>query len=149
MKIILIKDYPRLGSVHDVLEVRDGYARNYLIPFGIATIATKGALRHVEEVRKYAVKAIDKRIADAEAIATKINDLTCTLKVNTKDAGEDIYGSVGAQEIIDVLKAEGVELTKSNIMLPENFKKTGVYEVKIRVLKGVDALLKLWIVKAE
>lgn len=147
MKIILIKDYPKLGSVHDIIEVRDGYARNYLIPSGIAVMATKGALKHVDSVKKYSDKALDKKIADAKVVAEKITGLTCTIAVNTKDNGIDIYGSVGTQEIVDLLSAEGIEIIRSNIMIPQTFKKTGSYEVAVKVFKGVDATLKLNIEK--
>lgn len=149
MKIILVKDYPRLGSEHDVLEVKDGYARNYLIPEGIAILATKGNIKHVEEIKKYSAKAAERKVEEAKKLAEKIAELSVTLKVNVKDGGEDIYGSVGSQEIVDALKEEGVEISRSSVMLAETIKKLGVYEIKIKLHKTVDSVLKMWIVKSE
>ncbi len=149
MKIILVKDYPRLGSANDVLEVKDGYARNYLLPEGLAILATKGNIKRRAEVKKYSVKAAERKLNDAKATAEKMTDLSVTVKVNVKDGGEDIYGSVGSQEIIDAVKEAGYEISKTSVMLAESFKKLGEYSVKIKLHKEVDVTIGIVIVKIE
>ncbi len=149
MKIILQKDYPRLGSAHDVLTVKDGYARNYLIPNGLALPATKGNLRHAEEMTKYSSKRAERIVAAAEELATKLVDYSCTLKVKVKTSGDDIYGSIGVQDIVDCLAADTYTVEKSSVILAEPIKKLGVYDVEVKLHKTVSATVKVWVVKEE
>ncbi len=149
MKIILQKDYPRLGSALDVLTVKDGYARNYLIPQGFALPATKGNLAHAEEMKKYSSKRADRIVADAEALAAKLVDYSCTLKVKVKTGGDDIYGSVSVNEIQESLKADGFEVAKSSILLSEPVKKLGVFDIELKLHKTVSATIKVWVVKID
>ncbi len=148
MKIILQKDYPRLGSALDVLEVKDGYGRNYLIPQGIAAIANKGNLAHAEEMKKFSAKRADKAVASATEVAKKIAEHSCTIVVKLK-GGEDIYGSVSVQDIAENLKEAGIEVGKSSVLLAEPIKKLGVYEVPVKLHKQITETLKVWVVKKE
>ncbi len=148
MKVILQNDYPQLGSALDVLEVKDGYARNYLIPQGIAVLATSGALRHSEEMKKYSAKRDDRKLEAAKEVAAKVAGHSCTISEKIK-AGEDIYGSVTAQDIADNLKEAGIEIAKSSILLNEPIKRLGVYEVKVKPHKDITEILKVWVVKQE
>jgi len=149
MKIILQKDYPRLGSALDVLTVKDGYARNYLIPQGYALPATKGNLAHAEEMKKYSSKRVERIIADAETLAAKLVDYSCTLKVKVKSSGEDIYGSVSVNEIVEALAADGFEVAKSSVLLSEPIKKLGVFDVELKLHKTVSTTIKVWVVKLD
>ncbi len=148
MKIILQKDYPRLGAALDVLTVKDGYARNYLIPQGIALPATKGNLAHAEEMKKYSSKRSDRIVSGAEQLAKSLTDYSATIKVKVK-GGEDIYGSIGVQEISDALAADGHKVEKTSIILSEPIKKLGVYDIELKLHKTVSVTVKIWIVKEE
>jgi large subunit ribosomal protein L9 len=146
MKIILQQDYPTLGSELDVMVVKDGYARNFLIPEGIAIPATKGNLKHAEEMKKYSAKRVDRAVADAEALAAKVNETACNFTVKVK-AGDDIYGSVTATDISESLKEGGLEVSKASVLLAEPIKKIGFYEVSIKLHKSVTATLKVTVDK--
>lgn len=148
MKMILKKDHPKLGKAMDIVTVKDGYARNFLIPSGIAVPATDGNQRAVEEAKKFVQKREEKKEREARQLAKKIEAVPCTIPVKIKE-GEEIYGSVSAQEIADFLKKEGYAIEKSNIELEENIKQLGVYTVAIRLSRDVSAKLKVWVVKEE
>ncbi|ERP31500.1 50S ribosomal protein L9 [Chitinivibrio alkaliphilus] len=149
MKIILIKDYPRLGSKNDVVEVKRGYARNYLIPEGIAVMATKGNLRHAEEMKKYSHKHEERAIALAQENAEKVAGLTVTLQRNAKAESERIYGSVSSVDIAEALQAEGIDVHHSSVLIPERIKNLGVYDITVKLHKSIEATLKLWVVREE
>ena len=148
MKIILQKDYNRLGNAHDVVEVKDGYARNFLIPEGIAVLATAGNLRHNDEVKKYTAKKFEKIADAARAQAAKINGQQFTIKVKVKD-GDDIYGSVSTQDIVEQLAENKIEIPRSAVLLAEPIKKLGVYDVSIKLHRDVEASVKVWVVKKD
>ncbi|MGM0443243.1 MAG: 50S ribosomal protein L9 [Fibrobacterota bacterium] len=149
MKVILIKDYPRLGSKYDVVEVKRGFARNYLVPEGIAQNATKGNLRHAEEMKKYSANHEEKVLAKAEADAEKMADISLTFKKKAKGDSDVIYGSVSASDIVDALEKEGITVHASSVMMAERIKKVGVYDIRIKLHKNVDSELKVWVVKEE
>lgn len=140
MKIILQKDYPRLGTAHDILTVKDGYARNFLIPEGIAVLATKGNLRQNEEMLKYGAKKADNAVKVAQSLGEKVAAHTVDLKVKVKE-GEDIFGSVTVKDLFENLNEAGLEVAKSSILLPEPIKKLGTYDVKIKLHKTVSVTL--------
>jgi large subunit ribosomal protein L9 len=148
MKIILQKDFDRLGNAHEVVEVKDGYARNYLIPEGIAVLATAGNLRHNEEAKKYVAKKFEKIAQSAKVQADKINGQQFTVMVKVKE-GDDIYGSVSSQDVVDLLKEKGVELSRSAVLLNEPIKKLGVHDIGIKLFRDVEATIKVWVVKGE
>lgn len=148
MKIILQKDFDRLGHTHDVVEVKDGYGRNYLIPEGIAVLATAGNLRHNEEIKKYSAKRIEKQSQAAQTQANKINGQQFTVMVKVKD-GEDIYGSVSQQDIVELISAKGIEISRSAVHLSEPIRKLGVYDISVKIFRDVEAVIKVWVVKKE
>jgi len=148
MKIILQKDFNRLGNALDVVEVKDGYARNYLIPEGIAVLATAGNLRHNEEMKRYVVRKSEKLVIAAKARAEKINGQQFTIAVKVKE-GDDIYGSVSTQDIVEHLAENKIEISRSAVLLAEPIRKLGVYDVSIKLYKDVEATVKVWVVKKE
>lgn len=148
MKIILQQDFNRLGSAHDIVEVKDGYARNYLIPEGIAVLATAGNLRHNEEIKRYSVKRLEKQVQSAKTLADKVNEQQFTIMVKVKD-GDDIYGSVSQQDIVQLLGNKGIEVSRSAVLLSEPIKKLGVYDITVKVFRDVQATIKVWVVKKE
>ncbi|MGM0462196.1 MAG: 50S ribosomal protein L9 [Fibrobacterota bacterium] len=149
MKIVLVQEYPRLGSKYDIVDVKRGYARNYLIPEGVAIMATKGNLKHAAEMKKYSAKNEERLIEQAEKNADKINELSLTIQKKAKADSDIIYGSVSVSDILEALKEKGITVHQSSILLSEKIKHLGVYDIAIKLHKSVEAQLKLWVVKEE
>jgi large subunit ribosomal protein L9 len=148
MEVVLMKDYDGLGKSMDVIPVKDGYARNFLIPQGIAVPATDGNRKKVAEAKRLAEKRELGKQNEAAEIAKKIESVPCTIPVKVSE-DEKIYGSVSAQEIADFLKKEGFDVEKRHVDLEDAIKQLGVYTVKINLHKNVSANLKVWVVKEE
>ena len=147
MKIILKKEVTNLGEAGDVVEVKAGYAQNYLIPQGFATVATPSAVKQLEETKRQRAHKEAKLVADAEALAAKIEAATAKVAVKVSETGK-IYGSVTTAQIEDALKALGIEVDKKNITIPEDIKALGEYEGTVKIYKAVKAAVK-FVVEAE
>ena len=126
MKIILKKAVANLGEVDEIVEVKNGYAINYLVPQGYAIVATPSNLKQHEETLRQRAHKEAKKVADAEALAAKIAAQTVKVAVKVSEAGK-IYGSVTAAQLADALVAAGVEVDKKDITVPE-VKELGAYE---------------------
>jgi large subunit ribosomal protein L9 len=148
MDVILKKDYGKLGKAMETVTVLDGYARNFLIPNGVAVVATEGNKKQVAEARRVSEKREAKLLEEAKALLKKVEQTPCTIPVKVGE-GEQIYGSVSAQDIAEFLKKEGFDVEKRQVALEEPIKQLGVYTVDINLHKGVDAKLKVWVVKEE
>ncbi|HUI91303.1 MAG TPA: 50S ribosomal protein L9 [Chitinivibrionales bacterium] len=148
MEVVLKKDHDKLGKAMDVVNVKDGYARNFLIPQGIAVVATEGNRKAVAESKRIAEKREEKKQKEAREQAKQIEKIPCTIKAKV---GEDdrLFGSVTTQEIADFLAKEGFAVDKKDLELEEPIKQLGVYSVKITLYKDVIANLKVWVVKEE
>lgn len=146
MKVILKEDIRELGNVGDVIQVADGYARNYLIPKGLAKPATEQNIQQLEHETKMREGLMQKQKKEAELFAKKLEEVSCTV---IKKAGEEekLFGSVTSQDIYESLKNEGIEIDKKKIILEEPIKALGVYKVPIKVHPEVTAELKVWVVK--
>ena len=144
MKIILKKDVHRLGEAGDVVNVKTGYALNYLVPQGYATVGTESALKqHAETLRQRAHKEA-KLVADAQALAAKASAVEIKIAAKVGDNGK-LYGGITAAQVAEILAAAGVEIDKRNIELPE-IKAVGEFEAKAKCYKGVYAELKVEVV---
>lgn len=148
MEIVLKQDYNKLGKAMDVIKVKDGYARNFLIPSGIAVPATEGNKNAVAEAKHFAEKREEVKARESRQLAKKIEEVPCTIPVKVKE-GDEIYGSVSAKEIAGFLKKEGFSIEKTAVILDEPIKQLGVYSIKIELHKDVFAKLKVWVVKEE
>ena len=144
MKIILKKEVANLGEAGDVVEVKSGYAQNYLIPQGYAIAATSSALKMREETIRQRAHKEAKLIADAEALAAKIAATPVKVAVKVSETGK-IYGSVTSAQVAEALQAVGIEADKKNITLPE-IKSVGEYEAVVKCYKAVKATLKVGVV---
>ena len=141
MEIILKKDVANLGYADEIVNVKTGYAVNYLIPQGYAILATPSAKKILaENIRQRAHKEA-KLIADAEALAAKIEATPVKVAVKVSESGK-IYGSVTTAQIEEALKAAGVEVDKKNITLGE-IKTVGEYEGTVKCYKAVKATVKV------
>lgn len=148
MEIVLIKDYESLGKAMDVVSVKDGYARNFLIPTGIAVQATEGNKKRVAETKRISEIREGKKLKEARQLAKKIEQVPCTIPVKVGEE-DKIFGSVTAQEIADFLRKEGFDIQKGDVELDEPIKQLGVYSINVALYKGVWAKLKVWVVKEE
>jgi large subunit ribosomal protein L9 len=148
MEVVLMKDYGKLGNAMDVIPVKDGYARNFLIPSGIAVPASEANKNRVAEAKRQAEIREEKKIKEARQLAKKIEQIPCTIPVKVGEE-EKIFGSVTAQEISDFLKKEGFAVEKHAVNLDEPIKQLGVYNIKIDLYKDASAKLKVWVVKEE
>jgi large subunit ribosomal protein L9 len=146
MRVILRQDFETLGEAGKVLTVKDGYARNFLIPRGIAYEASDRALRLFEQdkLRHEAKKNREKK--QAEGLKTKLDgvSVTATVPVGEEDR---VFGSVTTQDIADLLSAKGFEVDKRKIQLDEPIKALGFYEVPVKLHGEVQAMIKVWVVK--
>jgi large subunit ribosomal protein L9 len=137
MKLILTQDVRSLGHKDDVVSVRPGYGRNYLIPQGMAKMATESALKMLaEDVKQRAFKQ-DKIKKDAEAMAVKLEGVTVTIKAKTGTSGK-IFGAVTALQVANILKEQGMEVDRRKIVLSEDPKVLGSYTAIINLHKEVS-----------
>ncbi len=145
IELLLIQSVEDLGGQGDVVEVRPGYAHNYLLPQGLATVATD---HHKRMVLKHQLKlqALDKlRQSDMRKRAVEIAKQSVTIEANATDDGH-LYGSVGAQEIVAALRKNDIAMTLDQIRLEGPLKELGLYTVKFRLSSMVEGELKVWVV---
>lgn len=128
------------------MEVKNGYARNYLIPRDLAIKATKSTLKAIEEIKKQKRMRDNKKARTMELFAEKIEKISCTAAVAVGEE-DRIFGSVTSQTISDLLKEKGFEIERKKILLEEPIKALGVYSIPIKLDSEVTARLKLWVVK--
>lgn len=146
MKIILTKDVEKLGKAGDIVKVKDGYARNYLIPRMLGVAATATSLKLAEQLKAQESKKAKKAELQAQSLAKKLKDISVTA---TMKAGEEdkLFGAVTAQIIADLLAKKGIEINKHDILLEEPIKELGIYDVPVKAGAGVKAEIKVWVVK--
>lgn len=146
MEVILKQDVERIGRAGSVIKVKDGFARNFLLPNKLAVIATSSSLKKLEEEKQRKIQQLEKTKKEAESMKNKLQSLSLTVPVLVQD-DERLYGSITAIEIANALKEEGFDIEKSLIMLDEPIKSLGVYEIQIRLHPEVIAKVKIWVVK--
>ncbi len=145
MEVILREYVPNLGAPGDIVTVKDGYARNYLIPKGLAIPASKKSLKAIERERQIILAKAERLRKKLMSEAEKLNEIE--LVIPQRVIEEDrLYGSVSATEIVNALKEQGFEITKKQILLDEPIKKLGEYIVPIRLSGDVTAHVKVKVV---
>jgi large subunit ribosomal protein L9 len=146
MKLILRENHETLGKVGDVVSVKDGYARNYLLPRKIAYSATAGSLKVLEEEKKQKSMKTQKELKVAQKLASDIEKVSLTIPMQV---GEDdkLYGSVTNQMGADSLKEKGYDVDKRKIEIDETIKVLGIYSVSIALHTEVKAKVKVWVVR--
>ncbi|MDZ7271065.1 MAG: 50S ribosomal protein L9 [candidate division KSB1 bacterium] len=147
MKVILKQDHEKLGKAGDVVEVKPGYARNYLLPRGIALAATPSNLKAYHEQKKLDAQRLERAKKGALALAEKLNGVSCTATVAVGEE-DRVFGSVTSQTIADLLKEKGFDIDKKKILLEEPIKALGIYDVAIKLHPEIEAKVKVWVVKA-
>jgi large subunit ribosomal protein L9 len=146
MKVILRKEHEKLGQVGSMVEVKPGYARNYLIPKGLAYPATEGNLQALAEEKKQAERRAVKDLKSSEKLATELEKVSITLQMKV---GEDerLFGSVTSQMIADALQEKGFTIDKRIIDLEEPIKALGIYNVNVKLHQNVIGKVKVWVVR--
>jgi large subunit ribosomal protein L9 len=147
MKLLLKVDVDALGQAGDTIEVKEGYARNFLIPKKMAIEATPENLRFLERENLHLEKQATRAEKQAESLAQKIETLSCTIPMKAGEA-DKLFGSVTSMDIEKYLKEEGLEIDRKKILLKEPIKSLGVYTVSIKLHPEVTADMKVWVVKA-
>ncbi len=143
MRVILIQDVKKLGTKGQVLEVSDGYGRNYLIPQGLAEEATKTRVKEIQEKNLKAEKKKNTEKDNAEALRNKLHGQKIKIRVKT-GSGDRLFGAVTAKEIADALQQNyGVNIDKKKIETGEPIKHLGNYTVKIKIYPAVQAEIKI------
>jgi len=149
LKVILTRDYEKLGSAGDVINVKDGFAKNFLIPNNIALLATQGNINQMEIVKKSLIKKEAKSIEEAKKIAEIIDGITITIKVNSSPEGK-LYGSITTKDIAEkILELKKIEVDRKKIDLEEHIKEVGTYDIIVRLYKEIKAAIKLEIISDD
>jgi len=148
MKVILREDVDTLGKMGDIVRVADGYARNFLIPKGLAIEASVKNVRVLEHEKKGVRQRAEKERKKAEALLEKFTNITCTVsrRVGKQDK---LFGAVTARDIENALREQGIEVDRKAIILEEPLKSLGEFPVKIRLYPGIVAEITVVVSRAE
>ena len=145
IQLLLIHNVEHLGKQGDIVEVKPGYALNYLLPQGLATIATDHHARMVDKHREK-LRAIElEKLSEYRKLSEELAKQSITIEANANDEGH-LYGSVGPHEIVAGLKAAGFTLAQDQIRLEGPLKELGLYTVRVHLHSEVDANVKVWVV---
>lgn len=145
IQLLLIHNVAHLGKQGDVVEVRAGYAKNYLLPQGLATIATDHHRRMVDKHREKLLEIERERLKGLQDLANNLSKQSVTIEANANDEGH-LYGSVGPQDIVAALKQHDFTLTNDQIRLEGVLKELGLYTVKVQLHPEIVTELKVWVV---
>jgi large subunit ribosomal protein L9 len=146
MKVLLRNDVPKIGKKGELLDVKEGYARNFLIPNGLAVEATGGAMKQYEEDKKAQERKKAKEKEDALALAAKIKGTTITLRHKAGEEGR-LFGSITSAEISEALKQKGFDIDKKHVILDEPIRLVGGHDVKVKLHTEVTAALHVEVAK--
>ena len=145
MKVILLADVKKLGKKGEIKEVKEGYGRNFLVPSGLARLATRKAIVELEKGKDASSRKATKKRKKSKELAKKISGLEITIKEKSGDDGK-LYGSINEKKIVQEIKKRGFDIKSSSIKLAEPIKKLGEYEVPIALDKSSEGKIFLKIV---
>jgi large subunit ribosomal protein L9 len=149
MKVILQKAVDKLGSPGDIVEVADGYARNYLMPRGMAVKATKGGVKHVESLQRAHTVRVNQAKAEAEQVATKLIGTRISVGAHAGEEGK-LFGSVTASDVADAIdKQAGIRVDRHDVHLDEPIRSVGTHEVRIHLFAEVDPVISVEVIGSE
>ncbi|MDH7515267.1 MAG: 50S ribosomal protein L9 [Bacteroidota bacterium] len=150
MKVILRTAVPPLGNIGDIVTVKDGYARNYLIPKGLAYTASESSMHVLQEERKRQQIRLNRELRDAEKIAQELekheNAITIHMPVGEEDK---LFGTVTKEMIAEKLEEKGFSIDKRKIEIEEPIKVLGIYTVNVKLHQSVTAKVKVWVVRQQ
>ncbi|MCX6139358.1 MAG: 50S ribosomal protein L9 [Candidatus Kapabacteria bacterium] len=148
MKIILRQDVEKLGNIGDVIAVKAGYGRNFLIPNQLAYIATPGAVRALESEKKQYEGKMAKARSQAEVVAAQLAELQITIAMQVGEEGR-LFGTVTAPMIAQELELRGFKVDRRHITIDEPIKTLGIFDVHVKLHADVIAALKVWVIGQE
>lgn len=146
MKVILRKNFDQIGKIGDVADVKDGYARNFLLPRKIAYPALEGNIRSLEEEKKQLAKKQVKELEEAQHLSSELEKVSVTIPVKVGEE-DKIFGSVTAQMIAESLKEKGFDIDRRKIEIDEPIKALGIYSINVKLHSSVTAVVKTWVVR--
>ena len=146
MEVILSKDIDRIGKAGHIVKVKDGFARNFLMPNGLAVPVTPASLKKLEQGKQQKALQLEKAKREAEGLRDKLARLSLTIPVLTHEE-DKLYASITVQDLAAALLEEGFNIEKNSIVLDEPIKVLGIYEIPIRLHPEVSATIKVWVVK--
>jgi large subunit ribosomal protein L9 len=147
MEVILRQAVESLGKPGDVVKVSNGYARNYLLPHGVAFEATPGNLKRIQQERERLEAAENERREAAQGLATKLEQVQLTFSARVGEEGK-LFGSVTSADVAQQLEAQGFHIEKRQIDLHEPIKALGVYRIPIRLHADVKPEIRVWVIKS-
>ncbi len=142
MKVILTRDLEGYGFLGDVIEVKRGFANNYLIPRGYALPATEGNVKHVQEILKQKRRKLEREKKKAQELAKKLEGVVVQIEKPVGEAGK-LFGSVTAADVVNALKEQGIEIDRKNVVFPHPIREIGLYTVTIRLHREVAVEIKV------
>jgi large subunit ribosomal protein L9 len=146
MEVILSQDIATLGKTGDIVKVKDGYARNYLIPRLLAMAATKENLKTVERQKVKMMAAYEGKKAAAALIAEKLSKVSCTIAVEVNDQ-EKLYGAVSETDILRALEQEGFKYERKDLVIEKQAEELGIFEIGVKLHPEVIGKFRLWVTK--
>lgn len=146
MEVILCQQVPKLGKIGDVVKVKDGFARNFLLPRKLACPATPENVRRVEREKAKTLKEYEGARNEAQALADKLSKVSCTVTVEVNDL-EKLYGSVSDIDIAKALEVEGFSIDRKTIVLDKPIEELGIFEVGVKLHPEVTAKVRVWVAK--
>ncbi len=146
MEVILSQDVDKLGKVGDVVKVKDGFARNLLLPNKKAYLATPANLKRIEKEKQKRQAEYEVEKKKAEELAEQLSKVSCTVSVEVNDL-EKLYGSISEIDIVKALDVEGFKIDKRNVILDKPIDQLGIFEVCIKLHSEVTAKIRLWVTK--
>ncbi|MFN3505481.1 MAG: 50S ribosomal protein L9 [Caldimicrobium sp.] len=148
MKVILKRDIPKLGKAGDVVNVKDGFARNYLLPKGLAILANQKSLEALERERKIALAKAERERKKAQSLAEKLQGVFLTLYKKVVEGGR-LYGSVSAVDIVKALSDRGISIDKKQVLLNEPIKMVGTYKVDVKISQDLVVPIQIEIIEEK
>ena len=146
MELVLVEDVPNLGRQGDLVEVKPGYGRNYLLPRGLATVPTEHNRRLLDRYKQRVQQAREARIADLKVLAEQIARTTVTIEANANEEGH-LYGSVGPAEVATALKAKNLLVEPDMVRMEGPIKEIALYEVKLNLGYEIESAVKVLVVR--
>lgn len=147
MKVILQQDVPTLGKVGDVVRVRDGYGRNFLVPRGLATLADERNLGRLKHQQRMAAAKAARLLTAAKELAERLGNSAVSIRVQAGADGK-LFGAVTNRDIADALVAEGFEIDRRQIVLDEPLRHIGVFTVPVKLARDVQGAVKVYVIQA-
>jgi large subunit ribosomal protein L9 len=147
MRVILKKEVANLGDAGDIVNVKPGYGRNFLIPRGLAILASEGSIKQVEHQQRLAESIRRQQVDEARAVGEKLSATSITIR---REAGDDdkLFGSVTNRDVAEALAAEGIEVDRKTIQLDDHIRTLGLFQVPVRLHRDVTATVKVYVMKA-